>query len=274
MGGLVETASLGLIDSGDITGENAANAAANASVRGAELTAQGQREALDYLKETEALPRQFREGALTQLAGIYGLPGGTGSSEQFIQDAMNSPIYNNLVSRGEEAVLRNASATGGLRSGNVQGALATNAQDALMTAYNNRLQGISGLAQLPSNANNIATLTAAPSATLAQGNIAAAQAQQQQQQAYMNNLFGLGGAGLMALSDIRLKENIEYIGERGDYSWFRWDWRPEAKVLGLEGKSEGVMAHFVHEQNPDAVSVIDGLLCVDYSQLGLIEEAA
>jgi len=278
MGKLVEAGTLGLVDEGDLTGENAANAATAASTRAAEIRAQGQRESLDYLKEREALPRQFSEGALTQLAGLYGLPGGEGNQQQFIDSAMQSPLYKQLMGNqafGEEAILRNASATGGLRSGNTNVDLSEYntrlANEALTTAYNQQLQGITGLANLPSNANAISQAIAAPSITTSQGIVAGAQAQQQQQQSFMNNLFGLGGAGLVAMSDIRLKHKIKHVGERNGHAWFEWEWRPEAEKIGLSGKSEGVMAHFVYETDPDAVDVIDGLLCVDYGRLGLTE---
>ncbi len=102
--------------------------AAAASIRGSEIQAQYQREALEYLKQTEALPQQFREGSLKQMAGAYGVEGGTGSQQDLINRAVQSPLYGAIMGgkeAGEESILRNASMTGGMRSGNVQGNLMT-----------------------------------------------------------------------------------------------------------------------------------------------------
>ena len=49
--------------------------ATQAPIDAANIQAQAQREALAYLKEREAVPQQFREGALKQLGGICGLEG-------------------------------------------------------------------------------------------------------------------------------------------------------------------------------------------------------
>ena len=252
-----------------ITGSSG-DAAADASIQAANIAAAGQTEALDYLKETEALPQQFREGALGQLAGLFGLEGGTGDPDAFMQMAMNSPLYKQLManqSQGEEAIMRNAAATGGLRSGNVQGNLAdyntryTN--EALTQAYNQQLGGLQGLAGLPSNANAIAQMTAAPGMTQAQGITAGAQSQLMADQSLTNNLFGLGAA--LAFSDIRLKKDIKYKGEWNGHSIYSWTWRDND--LGLVGEDEGVMAHEIFEYMPDAIVVQDGILMVDYSKL-------
>ena len=69
-------------------GDEAAEAATDA----ANIQAKYQREALDYLKEREALPQQFREEALTGLGGLYGLPGGTGDQQKLVDRAISSPL--------------------------------------------------------------------------------------------------------------------------------------------------------------------------------------
>ena len=50
-----------------LTGETAAEAAAEAG----EVSAQAQLAQLEYLKEINRLPQQYREAALTQLATMY-----------------------------------------------------------------------------------------------------------------------------------------------------------------------------------------------------------
>ena len=96
-----------------------ASDAADTSIQASQTTAQSQREALDYLKEINAVPQQFKEGALKGLGGLYGLEGGTGSQQELIDKAISSPLYKAIMGGqkfGEEAILRNASMTGGFRS--------------------------------------------------------------------------------------------------------------------------------------------------------------
>lgn len=179
--------------------------AADAAIQSANIQAQAQREALGYLKETEKIPQQFREGALQQLGGLYGLEGGEGDQREFIRSARRSPLYRAIIGgqeAGEEAILRKASATGGLRSGNVQEALYDyNVQlqnKALLESYNQRLGGLQGLARLPSNVNAIAGQIAGIGQTQAQGITAAAQAEQTGSQQGMGNLLGIAKLGLSA----------------------------------------------------------------------------
>lgn len=273
MGGLVDKAvevfTYGTVD--DLSG---ADEAAKQSQKATSQAVGAQREALEYLKEREALPQQFREGALTQLADIYGLTDVEGAEAQFIEDAKMSPLYQAILGTqeaGEEAILRQASATGGLRSGNVQDALAENAQQlenqALLQAYNQRMRGLEGIAQLPSNATQIANLTAGIGQTQAQGTIGAAQSSLMAQNQLVNQLMGAGQTAALAFSDIRLKENIEYIGKINGHNIYSWDWNGEAKALGLEGSDEGVMAHEVFETHPEAIWQADGYLMVDYGSI-------
>jgi len=59
----------------------AAATAAEAYIRGAEISAESQQQALDYLKGIEELPQEIREQALTQLASIFGLEGFGGTQQ-------------------------------------------------------------------------------------------------------------------------------------------------------------------------------------------------
>jgi len=54
------------------------------------------------------------------LAGLQGQP----AQQQAISSLERSPLYQSLAKQGEEALLQRASATGGLRGGNIQAALA------------------------------------------------------------------------------------------------------------------------------------------------------
>ncbi len=274
---VVSIGSFGLIDT-DFSGQDAGNAAANASLAAANTSAAYQQQALDYLKEREELPQQFRDEALQFLGGVYGLEGGTGSQQQLIDQAMASPLYGLLTGNkaaGEEAILRNASATGGLRSGSTQHNLYDyNTQlenQALLESYNQQLSGLSGLASLPSNASQIATGISGIGNTLAQGQTASAQAQLQAQQGGMQNLLGLGqlGVGLLSFSDARLKQNVRYLKTVNGVPWYRWRWNHLANELGFVGEGEGVIAQLTQKTHPHAISTDEktGYLMVNYTEL-------
>lgn len=266
---------------------------------GAAVSANAQQQARDYLMQQDALPTSLRNNALNSLGGLYG---GSGS---ITDRAMASPVYQAAVQQGENSVLRNASATGGLRSGNASSDLAQVNQNALVSAYNDQVNGLQGLASLPSNANNIAGYTAgigttqgqgqisaaqnyanywgqganaltdannAAATAVSQGNVAAAQNKAQASQNSSNNTMQLVGLGLTAasmFSDRRLKKSIRYTGVENGIRKYSWIWNKLAERLGLHGQSYGVMADEVEETHPDTVSIQDGYLIVNYLKLGV-----
>ena len=249
--------------------------AADASIAGANITAQGQQKALDYMKEREALPQQFRERALKGLGGIYGLEGGTGNQQDLIDKAISSPLYKSIMGgkeAGEESILANRAMTGGFRSGGTQENLYDyNVQlqnKALLESYNFQLKGLEGMAGLPSNSNQIAQQTSQIGQTLGQGQIAAGQAQQAGTQQGFGNMLGLGTLAYM-FSDRRLKNNLKKIGEVNGHNWYMWDWNIVANKMGLDGKSEGVLADELVKTNPECIGIKDGFMIVDYIKLGI-----
>ncbi len=257
MGGIVDTVTDtvgGLLGGGGDDGADAARDAAS-------IQAQYQKEALDYLKEREALPQQFREGALGQLGGLYGLEGGTPGANRQIR---SNPIFQaTLGDTGaqEEAIMRNQSATGALRTSGTEQMLADNQRQRELQAYQNTMGGLTSMANLPSNAGQIAQQTAGIGQTLGQGQIGAAQSKAAGQQAGFGNLMGLGSLGLAAFSafcDPRIKSNAKRIGSMGGYSIYQWDWNDEAKELGLEGKGVGPMADEIEKYEPERIEIRDG----------------
>ena len=188
---------LGIGDTFDaFTGKSAADAATEA----AGISAAAQIEQLNYLKEINALPQQYKEQALEKLAGIYGLNGDISGQQKLIEQAKASPIYAATMSglgAGEESILRNAAATGGLRSGNTQSAISEFgtrlSNEALVNAYNQQLSGIQGLANVPTNEGQIGSTIAGIGETYAQGITSSAQARQQGLQNTFNTLLGIGG---------------------------------------------------------------------------------
>jgi hypothetical protein len=77
-------------------------------------------------EEMRALLQPYVEAggpALQAQMGALGLAGPE-AQQAYVTQQEQSPIFQALAGQGEEAILQNASATGGLRGGNVQGALA------------------------------------------------------------------------------------------------------------------------------------------------------
>ena len=261
MGSIVSTVTdgLGLTDS---------QQGARAVDKGTAQQVAAQREALAYMKEREELPQKFREGALNQLGGFYGLEGGDPNADQNLQA---NPLYQATIGQlpqQEEAILRNQSATGALRSGGTDMMLADNQRMNTLSAYQNAMGGLQGLASLPSNSNQIASGMAGIGQTQRQGTIGAAQSSIAGKQSAFDEVMGVAQMGMAAFSDVRLKDNIQPAGERFGHSWFTWDWNDTARALGLYGSSEGVIADLVNLTQPDLVGERDGYLTVDYRTMG------
>jgi len=82
----------------------------------------------------------------------------------YVQQQEQSPIFQALARQGEEAILQKASATGGLRGGNVQGALAEFRPGLLnqfLTQQYERLGGLTTLGQQSAAGVGSAGMTAA-----------------------------------------------------------------------------------------------------------------
>jgi hypothetical protein len=91
-------------------------------------------------------------------------------------------------------------------------------------------------------------------------------------QANLNSgLMGLGGAGIVAMSDIRTKENIEPIGVANNgLTVYKFEYKPEFKDDNLAGHGVhyGYMAQEVEQVYPHAVKTLDdGYKVVDYGLL-------
>ena len=77
-------------------------------------------------EEMRTLLNPYVAAGGSALQGQMAALGLAGPEEQqaFVSGQEQSPFFQSLAQQGEEAILQNASATGGLRGGNVQGALA------------------------------------------------------------------------------------------------------------------------------------------------------
>ena len=77
------------------------------------------------------------------------------------------------------------------------------------------------------------------------------------------NLANMAGSAIQA-SDVRLKENIEYIGKDNGYNIYNYNYIKDPYT-----KYKGVMAQEVAETRPDAIVFDKGYMYVDYSRLGV-----
>lgn len=225
------------------------------------MSAEGQQQGLDYIKRLDAPLVGYRNQALGGLSDYY--MGGPQGQQSFYDNAMQSPSYQNLINTGEEAVLRNAAATGGLRGGGTQQALAQNSQNVLQGLVNQNLQGLQGFANPNLNTGNIAQMYGNIGDTRAQGVTAANQYQQTQQGQLLS--AALGAASMF--SDERLKKDIKKIGEHKGVNIYSWVWNKIANKLGMFGKSSGVIAQEVREIDPSYIDDSGEYLKVYYSEV-------
>jgi hypothetical protein len=128
---------------------SAAKSAGAAQERAAMMGVEEQRAAREEMRRL--LEPYVAAGAPALQAQMASL-GLRGPEEQaaFVQQQEQSPIFQALARQQEEAILQNASATGGLRGGNVQGALAQFRPALLnqfLTQQYERLGGMTALGQ-------------------------------------------------------------------------------------------------------------------------------
>jgi hypothetical protein len=170
-------------------GDDAADAARDASA--AEIAFS--REGLDYAKSVDAPLIDYRNRALSPLFGFYD-PSNPQGQQQFIDQVEASPFYQRQMDVGEEAILRNQAATGGLRTGNTQQALAGFNTDLLNQNVQQQLSGLASFANPALSTNSISQQYAGIGQTAGQGIIGAEQGRQ--------NALGQGlnvGLGLLGL---------------------------------------------------------------------------
>lgn len=122
---------------------------------------------LEYLNK--ALSEQQRQFDLTRsdyapylATGLSGLGdlgdligvNGTDAQQAGLVSIENSPALAAIIRNGEDAILQNASATGGLRGGNIQRGLADFRSDAFVDQLNQQISRLAGLAGLGQGATD------------------------------------------------------------------------------------------------------------------------
>jgi hypothetical protein len=220
-------------------------------------------------------------GPEAQRAAIAGIEGGAG--------------YQAQVQAGEEALLQRASATGGLRGGNIQAALGQFRPQMLQQEIERQYGRLGGLADIGrvtqqnlaqigqssaagtgaaglQTGTNIANLLGQQGAALAGGELGEAKAYGQLfnlPAQFLGMQMGAGGGKSVGtpgfgnlFSDRRLKKNIKKISTRPDgLNVYEFDY-----IWG-GGRQVGLMAQEVQGVYPDAVSESGGYLMVNYSKV-------
>lgn len=131
--------------------KSAANTAANAQIDASEKSVEEQRRQFDAVQK---LLKPYSDAGLGGLSGQQDLLGINGANKQqaAIDSINNSAEMQTYLQQGENAILQNASATGGLRGGNTQAALAQFRPQLLNQLINQRYQNYAGLTALGQNA--------------------------------------------------------------------------------------------------------------------------
>ena len=276
---------------GSITGATAAargaQEASATQAASAEKGIEEQRRQFDVMVELMSPYLAVGAPALTAQQELIGLQGP--EAEQAAIDRLTGGSrFQELSRQGEEAILSRASATGGLRGGNVQAALAQFRPQLLNQLIEQQYSQLGGLTNIGQSTAvrqaaagqqtglNVANLLANQGAALAGGQLAAGNVNRQifgdvlgalktggeAFKAFGGGAAGASGSAAAAFSDQRLKKNINRIGTRKDglgvYE-FDYIWGGARQI--------GLMAQEVQAVYPDAVSEIDGFLAVDYSKV-------
>ena len=139
---------------GDITGANqAADAASEAAALQAGLSREGIAEQRRQFDALQALLAPFVKTGTSALGGQADILGLNGDAAQnsAIASIQSSPQFSTLLKSGENAILQNASATGGLRGGNTQRALMEYSPTLLSQLIEQQYSRLGGLTSLGQN---------------------------------------------------------------------------------------------------------------------------
>jgi hypothetical protein len=261
----------------------AAGQASRAQQESAERGIEEQRRQFDAVQELLRPYVEAGQPALAQQQAILGL-GGPEAQRAAIQAIETGEIFQARARQGEQALLQAASATGGLRGGNIQGALAQFRPQMLQSeidAQYARLGGLTSLGQQSAAGVGSAGLQTGARISGLEGEIGAARAGADLARGQaLSSVFNLPAQFLGAqygaqgrggnvtpgisgiFSDRRLKTNIQRISTRSDGLGVY-----EFEYIWGGGKHIGLMAQEVLGIYPDAVGSVGGYYTVDYSRV-------
>ena len=181
-------------------GNKAAGRAADAQTAAAQMGVEENRRQFDFIQELMKPYVDSGKTALNQQMGMLGL-NGAAAQQQAIGALQNSPFFQAQLNQGTNALLQNASATGGLRGGNTQAALAQFAPQLLQQTFQNQLanvgqlatQGQNAAAGVGAQAANTGNQNAALFGDIGQARAGAALARGQNTQDMIGSLAGAAG---------------------------------------------------------------------------------
>ena len=136
---------------GAIEGRESVGEASQAQQQAAQGGIDEQRRQFDAIQKLLQPYSEAGAGALAQQQALLGM-GAPGAQQQAITALQGSPQFQALQQQGENAILQNASATGGLRGGNVQGALAQFRPALLSSLIDQQYSRLGGLTAIGQNA--------------------------------------------------------------------------------------------------------------------------
>ena len=147
----IAAATIGSAVVSGVVQSKAAKTASTAQVQAAEMGVEEQRRQFDAVQQLLKPYIETGTTALSRQAALMGL-GGAEAQRSAITALEQGPEFAALTRQGEEAILQNAAATGGLRGGNVQAALAQFRPQILSGLIEQQYSRLGGLAAAGQNA--------------------------------------------------------------------------------------------------------------------------
>lgn len=131
--------------------KSAANKAAGAQERAAQAGIDQQNYQFERVRELLSPYSDAGMNALGQQQNLIGLNGNQ-AQQDAIYNLQNGAQYQSMLKAGNDSILANASATGGLRGGNTQAALAQFSPQLLAQTINDQYSKLGGITSLGQNA--------------------------------------------------------------------------------------------------------------------------
>lgn len=235
----------------------------------------------------------YRQAGETALQTYQDLTYGT--EQDKLAELIKTPGYQFRLEEGQKAIDRMASAKSGMFSGRQLKAAQRYGQDYATSEYGNFMDRVGVLMQQGAQSAQQAGALTQGSSTMQQGilsqkasaigqtganisninqqvgrdiaagysQMGAARAQGYLQEMAQANQLLNNAAFIYGMSDQRLKENFEYIGDENGHRVYKFNYK------GTPAKYIGVIAQEVQKKNPEAVTMINGHLAVNYKQIGV-----
>ena len=131
--------------------KSAAKSASRAQQQAADQSIAEQRRQFDAVQQLMAPYVQSGTTAISRYNALTGLSGEE-AQQSIINQITSGAEYGSLVRQGEEAILQSASATGGLRGGNTQSALARFRPEILSSLIRDEYSRLGGMVSMGQNA--------------------------------------------------------------------------------------------------------------------------